>query len=115
MKIQRWLTAVTILHGTLLFLLVIGLMVRVSTVATKVRDSLLRSNIAVEQVDRMNEAFSSIQSDLLWVLLISLVLTAVSFSLLRSIISKNWHQTTSNQQASSELPSERSTTLKEQD
>ncbi len=111
-KIRRWLTAVTLFHGTLLLVIMIGLMVKVNAVATDIRDSLLSANVAVEQVDKVNEEFSSFLSGLVWVLLAGLFLTNVSFSLLRRVISQNWPNPTSDQRRDSEVNAEPSITSK---
>ena len=111
-KIGRWLTAVTMLQGTLLFLIVVCLMFRLNSVATEIRDSLLRSNVAVEQVDKVNEEFSSILSVLMWVLLGGLFLTGVTFSLLRSAINRNWPKPMTNEGGGSNTAVEHVTTSK---
>jgi hypothetical protein len=110
--IRQWLTAVAVLQGTVVFLIFIGFLVKIQATATDLRDSLLKSNVAVNIVDHVNEEFSSILSVLVWCLFVGLVITGVSFSLLRNVISRDWPKPTSIQGDCSESPAEPSTLSK---
>jgi uncharacterized membrane protein YjgN (DUF898 family) len=89
-KILRWLTIAAMLQATLIFLVEIVLTTRLSTIASNLRDSLYKSNVAGGQVDQINHAFYSISNDLMWIFLAGMVLTSVGFGLLRSVIKKGW-------------------------
>ena len=89
-KILRWLTVAAMLQTTLIFLVEVVLTARLSAVASSVRDSLYSSDVAVEQVDKVNKAFSSISNDLLWIFLAAMVLTSIGYGLIGSTIKKRW-------------------------
>jgi len=90
-KILRALTVAALLQVTLIFLVKGVLTTRLSAIANNLGDySVYRSDVAVEQMDKVNQAFSSVSNELVWIFLAGMVLTSVGYGLLRSIIMKAW-------------------------
>jgi hypothetical protein len=63
---------------------------RLSAVRNSLTDDLYKSQVASEQVDKVNAAFYSISSLSLWLFIIGIALTGVGYGLLRSIVIKTW-------------------------
>lgn|SRR5712692_2453337 len=89
-NISRWLTVAAVLQLALIFLSYNVLTRRLSAVASSLRDSLYEGHVAVEQVDKVNQAFSSISNDVYWGFLAGMVFTCVGSAVLRGIIKKSW-------------------------
>lgn len=89
-KVLRWVGAVAMLQATVIFLVTILFERRLSSVATNLRNSLYENNVAVEQVDKVNQAFSSISNDLGWLFLGGMIFVSSSYALLAAIIKKSW-------------------------
>ncbi len=87
-NISRWLTVAAVLQLALIFLSYNVLTRRLSAVASSLRDSLYEGHVAVEQVDKVNQAFSSISNDVYWGFLAGMVFTCVGSAVLRGIIKK---------------------------
>ncbi|MEK6278774.1 MAG: hypothetical protein AABN95_00310 [Acidobacteriota bacterium] len=88
--ILRWLAGAAILQSTVFFLVHLVLTKRFGTVRGSLTDALYRCHAATEQVDKANQAFFSISSLTLWILLAGIAATSVGYGLLKSIIIKNW-------------------------
>jgi hypothetical protein len=88
--ILRWLGALAMLQSTLIFLVHLVLTERLSTVSSGLTDALYKSQAASDQVDNVNQAFSSISSLALWVFVVGIAATSVGYGLLRRIIIKRW-------------------------
>lgn len=88
--ILRWLTGVAMFQATLIFLVHLVLTERLSTARSSLTDFLNKSQVASDQGDRVNEAFYSISSLTLWILIAGIALTGVGYGLLRSIVTKTW-------------------------
>jgi hypothetical protein len=77
------------LQSTLIFLVHLVLTERTSAVRSTITDTLYGAHIATEQVDKVNQAFSSISSLTLWFFLGGIALTCVGYGLLRTLIVKS--------------------------
>jgi hypothetical protein len=88
-SVFRWLTVTGGLQVTLLFLVDIVFTRRLRAVGVSLRDSLNAGGVTFEQVDKLNQAFSSILNDVYWIFLGGMIFTCVGSALLRSIIKKS--------------------------
>lgn len=86
--ILRWLGRAAILQSTLIFLVYLILTERLSIVRNSLTDALYKSHVATEQLDKINETFSSISSLTLWIFVAGIASTSLGYGLLRSIINK---------------------------
>ena|SRR6266850_6393303 len=89
-KILRWLTATAVLQVTLIFVVSSVLASRLRAVQTGIRDLLLGVNVAVEQVDKVNQVFKPILNEVLWLFWAGILLTSVGFALLRRVVIEQW-------------------------
>ncbi len=86
----RWLGRAAILQSTLIFLVHLVLTERLSRFRSDLTDALYRSHATTEQLDKVNQVFSSISSLTLWIFIAGIASTVVGYGLLRSIITKTW-------------------------
>ena len=86
----RWLTAAAVVQITLLFALSIFLSNRVRVIQASIRDLLFQGGIPVEVVDRINQHFAPVLSELMWVFWGAIFFTVIGYTLLRRIVVKAW-------------------------
>ncbi|HEV8589235.1 MAG TPA: hypothetical protein VGQ72_10205 [Pyrinomonadaceae bacterium] len=91
-KFLRYLIGATVLQCAAIFIFDYIFTRRINAIANGLRDSLYTANVASEQVDKVNQAFASISSDLGWVFSIAIALTALGFGVLSRAISKRWRE-----------------------
>lgn len=85
-KISRWLTMTALIQLILIFMANVIFTWRLRATGSGLRDSLRAAGVGVEQVDQVNQAFTSISNDIHWLFLGGVVLTSVGFGWLRRIV-----------------------------
>jgi hypothetical protein len=78
------------LQSTLIFLVYLVLTERLSAVRSSLTDAMYRNHVAIEQVDKVTQVFSSTSSLALWIFIAGIAATGVGYGLLRSMIMKRW-------------------------
>lgn len=87
----RSLRLAAMIQMTLIFVAWLIFTNRIFTLASGLREALHRSGVPTEDVDRINQVFSSITYDLVWMLLAGVVATCLGFGLLIRL-AKKWYR-----------------------
>ena len=89
-RILHSIRLAAVLQMTIIFLAWVILTRKIFAISSSLRDSLYGSGVAAEEVDKVNQAFSSITDNLVWIFLVGIVLTGLGSGLLVGVIKKHW-------------------------